>query len=68
MIQVWKFTKLLIECNGHKVTGNYNAYGMKGGYVSHTDTTMCGSLNFKELHQGYSSVIRLLGIFCNFKL
>jgi hypothetical protein len=34
--------------------------------VSHTDTTMCGSLNFQELHQGYLSVVRLLRAFGNF--
>jgi len=34
--------------------------------VSHIDTTMCGSLNFKKLHQGYLNVVRLLGVFSNF--
>ncbi len=27
---------------------------------------MCGSFNFKRLHQGYLSVVRLLGAFNNF--
>jgi hypothetical protein len=34
--------------------------------VSHTDTTMCGSLNFEELHQGYLSGVRLLRAFNDF--
>jgi hypothetical protein len=34
--------------------------------VSHTDITMCGSLNFEKLHQGYLSVVRLLRVFSNF--
>jgi len=38
------------------------------GLVSHTNTIVCNSLNFKELHQGYSSVVRLLGVFTNFML
>jgi hypothetical protein len=41
--------------------GNVDLFG-----VNHTDTTMCGSLNFQELHQGYLSVIRLLRAFNNF--
>jgi hypothetical protein len=39
-----------------------------GQLVSHTDITMGGNFNFKELHQGYSNVIRLLGVFSNFML
>jgi hypothetical protein len=31
--------------------------------VSHTNTTMCGSFNFLKLYQGYSSVVRVLGVF-----
>jgi hypothetical protein len=34
--------------------------------VSHTDTTMCGSLNFWELHQGYWNGVRLLKAFSDF--
>jgi len=34
--------------------------------VSHTDTTMCGSLNFQELHQGYLSGVKLLRAFSDF--
>jgi hypothetical protein len=34
--------------------------------MNHIDTTMCGNLNFEELHQGYLSGVRLLGAFSNF--
>ncbi len=34
--------------------------------VSHIDTTMCGSLNIQELHQGYLSGVRLLRVFSDF--
>jgi hypothetical protein len=33
-----------------------------------TNTSMRGSLNFQELHQGHWGVIRLLGVFDDFKL
>jgi hypothetical protein len=31
--------------------------------VSHINTTMCGSLNFFKLHQGYWGVVKPLGVF-----
>jgi hypothetical protein len=33
--------------------------------MSHIDIAMCGSFNFEELHQGYSNVLKLLGVFNN---
>ncbi len=33
-----------------------------------TATSMHGNFNFQKLHQGYWGVIRLLGVFNNFKL
>jgi hypothetical protein len=35
-------------------------------FVSHTDTTMCGSFSFLELHQGYLSGVKLLRDFSDF--
>jgi hypothetical protein len=35
-------------------------------FVSHTDTTMCDSLNIYELHQGYLSGVRFLRAFSDF--
>jgi hypothetical protein len=36
--------------------------------VSHIDTFVCDNVNFKELHQGYLNVVKLLGVFNNFRL
>ncbi len=50
----------------------WGEYGEDGDHLAscmsmnHTNTTMCGSLNFQELHQGYLSGVKLLRAFSDF--